>query len=110
MNSETISLSVAIIFYFAIFLAFSLAPVLLTLPFSKRVFEWWRNFALGAIPVMLLLLVPLLVGGGGNAYIGLGGGFFIVIAGVLYSIYFVISLLIIGITAWGTRKHKKNSK
>lgn len=88
--------------YTSIALFFLLVPSLLTLPLKLRVFETWRSFALWAVPITLALSALIVIGGEGNAYISFGvGPFFLMI---LYGLYFLISLIIIAVSWWKTRK------
>lgn len=82
-----------------------LAPVILTVPFSLKVFNTWKRFAVFAAPavVVLSLLVDYFWGGGHRIGAGVYAALVII---VLYVLYFATSIGIIAWAAWHEHKVK----
>lgn len=82
---------------------FSLSPLLLLLPFSivtykmrDEVFEYWRNFSLWYLPVLIIFALMLTNGGHGGDFAGVVSGWFNgVVILVLAVIYALISICLI---------------
>ncbi len=101
LSSATIDV-LSIIVLLAYWIISLFLPFLFTLPLKPTVFKAWRLFAIFAIPITtviawLLLLADLKTGGGGWGIVSLSLTPFIL--GLIYLIYFIISLVII-IRAW----------
>ena len=80
-----------------------LLPALLTTPLASGVFESWKRFAIWAAPLVLALSALLLFAGESGPY-GFSLGITPLILLVLYGLYFLVSLVIIGVAAVKTRK------
>lgn len=83
-----------------------LAPVILTVPFSLKVFNSWKRFAIFAAPavVVLSLLVDYYWGGGNRIGAGVYAALIII---ALYVLYFTTSIGIIAWAAWRDHKHAR---
>jgi hypothetical protein len=102
------SLIISILFDITAFLVLALLPLLFTIPFHNRVFESWRNFALWAVPVTLVLSALLMLGGEGGSYFSYGFGPFILM--LLYGAFVAVSLIVIIVAALKERKGKGEIK
>lgn len=80
---------------------------LLSLPFKVQVFETWKKFATWAVPVLIILLSWLSsidTGGGWGPEAAVRGAMLLSVIIVLTGAYFLISLVIISVTWWKSRK------
>lgn len=91
--------------YSSIGLIASILPItLLMVPLSTQVFENWKKFALISTPIMIIathLIINMQDSGGalGGPSIHLGT----LLLPLLYSLFFFISLIIIGVSAFRSR-------
>ena len=81
-----------------------LFPALVSLPMNNFVFENWKKFSIWAVPILIILSYLII-----RREESMGGGFMSVeigpiIIGILYAIYSLVSLLIIGVTWYRNRE------
>lgn len=89
------------IFLFIPFLI--LLPALISLPLNNFVFENWKKFSVWAVPILIILSYLII-----KREESVSGGFMSVeigplLIGLLYALYTVISLTIIGVTWYKSR-------
>lgn len=79
---------------------FATLPItLITYPFSDRIFEAWKRFAVYAVPMVLIGYYYIEESGIGRGWLD----FTIVYLMMLYGTFFLISLIIIAVAAWRGR-------
>lgn len=74
---------------------------LITIPFKVSVFEAWKKFAVWGVPIVLVLTYLTTRDTGGHNFFSMDFSLYFLV--IIYGLFFLTSLVIIGVTAFKNR-------